>query len=309
MTYEFPGSGKLDPFTLGMMRDVLKDHLTVKKNEHGSGYCCQVAASYERKVAEHEKTVAGRKAAEALGGPVFNPLSDRQANYIRSLARRTPVSLLAPETRGWVEMVQAQNEITREQAKKAIDELISVQKTAIPSDDQARATRLITPAQLGFLKKLLSERQHDLELDLANLGDLPFSVASKHITDLKEAPFKGEPKVGRPLQAGPKEGAYQVGNDVYKVKTAVHGSGNLYASKWLPEEKKWTYMGQRVFSLLTAETKMTAEQASVWGKLYGRCVRCHLPLTDEISQAHGYGKTCAKNEGWPYDLKIDLAHG
>lgn len=308
MTYEFPGSGKLDPFTLGMMRDVLKDHLTVKANEHGSGYCCQVAASYERKVAEHEKTVAGRKAAEALGGPVFNPLSDRQANYIRSLARRTPVSLLAPETRGWVEMVQAQNEITREQAKKAIDELISVQKTAIPSDDQARATRLITPAQLGFLKKLLSERQHDLELDLANLGDLPFSVASKHITDLKAASFKGEAKKGKETPQV-LEGAYQVGDDVYKVKTAVHGSGNLYASKWLPEEKKWTYMGQRVFSLLTAETKMTAEQASVWGKLYGRCVRCHRLLTNEISQAHGYGEKCAQDEGWPYDLKIDLTHG
>lgn len=309
MTYEYPGSGKLDPFTLGMMRDVLKDHSALKKNEHGSGYCCQVAASYLRKVGDHEKVVAGHKAAEQAGEPVFNPLSERQGNYIRSLARRTPLHLLAPKTRSWVELVQAQNEISKADARLAIDEMLSVQQTPIPTDDQARATRLISPPQLGFLKKLLAEKQHDLELDLANLADLPFSVASKHITELKGAPFKGESKTGKDAPVLVQEGAYQVGDDVYKVKKAIHGSGNLYASKWLPEDKKWTYVGQRVFSLLTAETKMTAEQAKAWGKLYGRCVRCHLPLTDEISQAHGYGKKCAEHEGWLYDTKIDLGIG
>lgn len=308
MTYEYPGSGRLDPFTLGMMRDVLKDHAALKKNEHGSGYCCQVAASYLRKVGEHEKVVAANKAAEKSGEPVFNPLSPRQANYIRSLARRTPLRLISPENRARVELVQAQNEISKDDAKLVLDELISVQDTAVPADEQARATRLITPAQLGFLKKLLAQREHDLDLDLANLADLPFSAAHQHITDLRDAPFKGDT---REIRETPKvqEGVYKVGEDVYKVRTAVHGSGNLYASKWSPEDKKWIYVGQRVFSRLTDKTRMTAEEAKAWGKLYGRCVRCHLPLTDEISQAHGYGKKCAQNEGWPYDLKIDLNMG
>lgn len=300
--------GKLDPLTLQMMRNIVREH-GQGKADHGSGYCCQLATSYTRKITAHEAAVKGIQEAEAKGEPVFSPASERQAQYIRSLARRTPLHLLAPDTRTKVERVQAQNEISRTDAKTVIDELLSVQRVSIPTDDTARATRLITSAQLGFLKKLLAEREHNHELDLANLADLPMARASELITDLKAAPFKGQSKVKGLAKVEVAEGAYQVGDDVYKVKTAVHGSGSLYASRWNAEDEKWVYVGQSVFPLLTAETKMTAEQAKAWGKLYGRCVRCHLPLTDEISQAHGYGKTCAKNEGWPYDLKIKLNHG
>lgn len=301
MTYEYPGSGKLDPFTLGMMRDVLREHPLEK--DHGSGWCCQVAASYERRVAEHEAIVAGRKEATKAGAPIFNPLSERQGNYIRSLARRTPLHLLAPETRSWVEMVQAQNEITKDQAKQSIDELLSVQNAAIPSDSEARATRLITSAQLGFLKKLLATRQHNLELDLANLGDLPFTVASKHITDLKAAPYKadadGQPQTARQARNIPEDGFYFANEKYFKVVTSER-TGNTTARIWLHDEEKWEYVGQQPFRFLTSDKKLSTEEAAAFGKLYHRCVFCTKQLTRQESEDAGYGPDCAEKYNLPW---------
>lgn len=301
MTYDYPGSGKLDPFTLNMMRDVLKDHAKVGKNDHGSGYCCQIAASYLRKVASHEAVVAGRKAAEKAGEPVFNPLTERQGNYIRTLARRTPLHLLAPETRGYVELVQAQNEITKDQARQSIDELLSVQRTAVPTDDEARATRLISSAQLGFLKKLLAEREHDLELDLANLADLPMSVASKHITDLKALPFKGEDKktAEKASRHIPEDGFYFVSDRYFKVITSDN-THNTTARVWLHDEEKWQYVGQQPFRSLTADKKLSAEEAAAFGKLYHRCVFCTRQLTRKESEDVGYGPDCAEKHNLPW---------
>ncbi len=296
--------GKLDPFTLEMMRSIVREHETVKNNDHGTGFCCQLAVSYTRKIAAHEGVVAQHRADQAAGKPVFNPLSERQANYIRSLARRTQMSLLAPNVRMLVETVQAQNEISREDAKIVLDALLALKDEAIPSNDEARSTRVASSAQIGFLKRLLATREHDIVLDLANLADLPMSRASELITELKELPFKGESAMVKAPAVEVSEGVYLVDKTVYKVKVAVHGSGSLYASKWDPEDEKWDYCGQRVFPMLTQDARMTPEQAKAWGDLYGRCVRCDLPLTNEISQAHGYGRKCAQNEGWPYDMKI-----
>lgn len=299
MTYEYPGSGELDPFTLAMMRDVLLDH--PKTTDHGDGWCCQVAASYQRKVADHEQIVAGRKQARAAGEPVASPLSDRQANYIRSLARRTPLHLLAPQTRQLVETVQAQNKISKDDAKLAIDEMLSVRNEAIPSDEQARATRLITSAQLGFLKKLLAEREHDLELDLANLADLPMTLASKHITELKSAPFKGgdkraAQKVSRHI---PEDGFYFYNDQYYKVITSER-TGNTTARVWLHDEERWEYVGQKPFRFLHEENKLSAEQAAQFGKLYHRCVFCTTQLTREESEKAGYGPICAEKNNLPW---------
>lgn len=302
MTYEFPGSGKLDPFTLGMMRDVLKDHLTVKKNEHGSGYCCQVAASYERKVAEHEKTVAGRKEAAKAGAPVFSPASVRQGNYVRSLARRIPLHLLSPEHRLIVERAQAQNEVEKTEASQVIDAMKSLLDLSVAPKGTS-STRQITPAQLGFLKKLLASRKHDLTLDLANLADLPFEVASQHITDLKALPYKDAEKDAKaketPARYIPAEGVYVVEDTFYKVIVSER-TGNTTARKWDDEMEKWEYVGQAPFRILTEDKKATALQASAFGELYHRCVFCTKQLTREESETAGYGPVCAEKNGLPW---------
>lgn len=299
MTYEFPGTGKLDPFTLAMMRDVLRDHAAVGKKEHGSGFCCQVAASYERKVAEHERIVADRKQGRAEGKEVFTPASPRQANYVCSLARRIPLHLLSPEHRLIVEQAQAQNEIEKSKASETIDAMKSLLDLSVAPRGTS-STRMITPAQLGFLKKLLAEREHDLTLDLANLADLPFETASKHITDLKAAPYKDKQrKAETPARYIPAEGVYVVDGTYFKVIVSER-TGNTTAREWDDETEKWVYVGQSPFRKLTEDKKATAEQAAKFGELYHRCVFCTKQLTKEESEAAGYGPICAEKYGLPW---------
>lgn len=99
-------------------------------------------------------------------------------------------------------------------------------------------------------------------------------------------------------------GIYTRDSQVYKVVAALHGSGRLYAKVLvLPETEgdraKWDYAKGAIYQL-SAVDMMTPEQAAEFGKLYGVCCSCGLPLTREESIAHGYGPTCAENHGWPY---------
>jgi hypothetical protein len=56
---------------------------------------------------------------------------------------------------------------------------------------------------------------------------------------------------------------------------------------------------------IKAEYRMTAEQASAFGALYGVCCNCFRELTREESMRRGYGPTCAEKNAWPYDHGAD----
>jgi len=60
----------------------------------------------------------------------------------------------------------------------------------------------------------------------------------------------------------------------------------------------WVYDGQKHFRLLTADTKISPEQARAFGELYGKCIKCDSPLTDEESISRGYGPICARKMGF-----------
>jgi hypothetical protein len=301
MAYEYTAqTGKLDAFTLMMMRDVLADHATIKN--HDTGFCCQVAASYERRVAAHDAIVNVEKVAKAQGQDVFTAATDNQARYIRSLARRIPLHMLSPEHRAQAETVQAQNEISKDDAKVLIDAMKSLAEGTVGMRDSSpedRGARLISPAQLGFLKKLLAEREHSLTLDLANLGDLPMSLATKHITTLKNSPVKGDKTEGAKVRHTPDEGIYVVEGVFFKVIVSER-TGNTTARQWDTETEKWVYVGQKPFRLLTEYRKATAEQASKFGELYHRCVFCTKQLTREESETAGYGPICAEKNNLPW---------
>jgi len=63
---------------------------------------------------------------------------------------------------------------------------------------------------------------------------------------------------------------------------------------------QWEYLGKRGLVGLSADTAMTAAQATAWGQQYHQCVNCFAELEDKRSMAAGYGPTCAKNHGWVY---------
>lgn len=163
-----------------------------------------------------------------------------------------------------------------------------------------------TEKQISFLRSLVSDR------DIEQLSGANYERAFDISTD--SGKFIGKHEASElidALLALPKtavaavreedlEGVHFVDGQYLKVQRAVHGSGRLYAKVWVPETEEWKYRGRKPLSRLSADTKLNAEQAARWGKLYGRCVFCSLPLTDERSIAVGYGPVCAEHHGLPW---------
>lgn len=95
------------------------------------------------------------------------------------------------------------------------------------------------------------------------------------------------------------DGVYWVDDVFVKVVTSPT-TGNQYAKRWNAADEEWEYAGRQPLARLSAGDKVTAEQAKVFGLLYGQCVFCSRTLTDERSIAVGYGETCASHNGLPW---------
>lgn len=86
--------------------------------------------------------------------------------------------------------------------------------------------------------------------------------------------------------------------DGQPVKVVWNQTGTrLYAKVY--EGGRWEYAAGLLRDL-NVSMAMTAEQASAFGKLYGRCVNCNRVLTHEVSIYWGYGEQCASNQGWTW---------
>lgn len=92
-------------------------------------------------------------------------------------------------------------------------------------------------------------------------------------------------------------GVYFDGERYYKVVQNQEGT-RLYAKVW---DAEWQYAPGAIRDL-TADMKVTAEQAARFGKLWGSCVFCSRLLTDERSVEVGYGPVCADKNGLPWGL-------
>lgn len=109
--------------------------------------------------------------------------------------------------------------------------------------------------------------------------------------------------VAPPAHVGPAtEGMHKVGNEIFKVQKAVHGSGHLYAKRLVgPDEfggkAEFEYAPGALKNLSTA-TKMTLEEAKEFGALYGTCCVCGRTLTNEKSIYAGIGPVCAGKGMW-----------
>jgi hypothetical protein len=163
-----------------------------------------------------------------------------------------------------------------------------------------------TEKQVAFVRRLLDEK------DIASTNitvtetflDAVFSTkkaTSNFIDLLMGCPRK--PKAQQAPDAEPvTEGMYRKDGQIYKVQRAVHGSGNLYAKRLVAldepvvmKTKTKTHEFEYAPGMvrrLTAEDKMSLEEAKEWGALYGSCCVCGATLTDERSIANGIGPVC-----------------
>lgn len=85
-------------------------------------------------------------------------------------------------------------------------------------------------------------------------------------------------------------GFYMVDGDVYEVVKAK--AGHHYAMLLDPSTGRFEY-AKGAMVKLTADAKMTLEQASAFGHAFGRCCCCGATLTNPDSIERGIGPICA----------------
>lgn len=138
-------------------------------------------------------------------------------------------------------------------------------------------------------------------------------VDSPPLAKLKaEATVRAQTPVAKIRFTPVSDGFYRTpGGMYYKVLHAIHGSGHPYAKRMRvvqeavrgtdgailqPALIAWDFDKGMQFRL-QEEWKLSVEDAGGFGKLYGCCLKCGTPLTDEESIARGIGPVCAGLRG------------
>lgn len=92
------------------------------------------------------------------------------------------------------------------------------------------------------------------------------------------------------------EGMYRTNGTVYRIKRTRDGE-RLYATRFVPDatvkSERFVY-DKGAIHRISADDRMTPEQAEELGALYGVCVVCGAELTDPQSVARGIGPVCRK---------------
>lgn len=94
---------------------------------------------------------------------------------------------------------------------------------------------------------------------------------------------------------------HQIGDDIFRT-VANRTRTRIYAQRArvaFDGRIHWMYAGG-VVNTLTADTRMTAEQAAAFGHRTGRCVFCARTIRTNESLAVGYGPVCADRHGLPW---------
>lgn len=223
--------------------------------------------------------------------PVADPATERQIGLVRKLARERQTDQIGTYPARTLAEIQAGSEVSKSRASSLITALMKAPVQA-PTPGQTPAGPAPTPAQIRLIEVMCAEQGREVPADLTK------QAASDLISDLMLARTSPGPRAD--LEAG----MYRTpGGDIYKVQAAVHGSGRLYAKKLValdvPRETsggkvrthEFVYAAKAIYTL-TADMRMTLDEAKRWGALYGTCCVCAATLTDEKSIANGIGPKC-----------------
>jgi hypothetical protein len=153
-------------------------------------------------------------------------------------------------------------------------------------------TTSATESQISYAQSLLASREVS-DTFRATLGDITTLTkreASALIDALRSFPYAPRaPRTTAPA-SNLEVGVYYKNGEVYRVKVS-QTSGRPYAMKLIGRSFEYdsSYIRQ-----ITADDKMTLEQACDYGIQFGVCCVCGRELTDETSVARGIGPVCAR---------------
>lgn len=286
-------AAQLSPFQLGMYREVVADHATT--TEH-SAHCCGIAKTYAEvlKAQDGQAATASSTPAKAPEAASLQDIgraaTPAQIRYVQGLLANRAITRV--EMASWGMMLE--NGMTSFQASDIISRL-----KERPIAD--RSARMATPKQVQYVLDLLRLKQWDQPVDP---DTLTFVEVGDLIDKLKAAPKKRDETSSEaaPAKVPTKavgEGVYFLHGAYVKVQVSHYGEnpGRLYTKVYNPAAGEWNRKPGLLGKLLP-EHQLTEAQASRFGHLYGRCVKCSLVLTDEVSIERGYGPICADRMGF-----------
>jgi hypothetical protein len=144
-----------------------------------------------------------------------------------------------------------------------------------------------SPRQISFLNTLADERGYDF-------GDRkPEGLTVREASELIEFLLAMPKPASRVAFVELEVGMYRLSNgDIYRVQRSRE-SGRLYAKKldWANNSFVFESGAMR---LLTADDRMTLDEAKAWGVETGICCVCSAFLTDPRSVEAGIGPVCAR---------------
>jgi hypothetical protein len=163
------------------------------------------------------------------------------------------------------------------------------------------------------------------------------SDVGKFIENLKKCSDRGQSQLTPIKQAVTEAGMYKHNDTIYKVQMAVHGSGKLYAKKLIVEDAghdvqegccgevingkcvrcgfafgkqykaRFDY-APGAMKMLSADERLSMEDAMAFGRLYGSCCVCGRTLTNELSIHLGIGPVCGGREfGGDFEFMLKQA--
>jgi hypothetical protein len=141
-----------------------------------------------------------------------------------------------------------------------------------------------TPAQLAKLHEMFDEKC-DAETAAQYHEWLHTHRLSKATASARLEKFFAMPSVNE-LD----EGMYKVGDDIFKVYRTR--DKDILVTKQLVEES-FEYTGRAPLKFITAEHRMTLDEAKAYGQVTGTCCVCGRKLTNEASIAEGIGPRCS----------------
>lgn len=149
-----------------------------------------------------------------------------------------------------------------------------------------------TEAQINFLLKLLAEKIEDPAKSLDAIKWVNEHRMSKATASAKINEYVAMPSVREAFSSTQEldEGMYKVGDDIFKVYRTRER--DILVTKQLVEGS-FEYTGKKPLSFITAEHRMTLDEAKAYGQVTGTCCVCGRKLTNEASIADGIGPVCS----------------
>jgi hypothetical protein len=230
------------------------------------------------------------------------PASEAQVRFIRNLLNDRVLPDNFDLHRPQLDALEAET-LSKRSASDLIEWL-----TSLPVKAEKKNTA--SEKQVTLIEKLIGQLNDDTRPAMQKLyegiveaGELTGKAASGMIDGLIQQ-VNSQPKSETPAEEELESGMYRKGDKIYKVYRAVHGSGRMCAKELVKLDEPVMKRGKEHLygfeyrglakRYVSAEDRMTLEEAKAFGAIYGVCCCCGATLTNEDSIDAGIGPICAR---------------